>query len=91
MTTTNLPGRFFDRGPDGLEPRQAERYRKVPHPQKDDAMTVEAIAEDQVSEVLVFGDDDEALGLGFTQQIDVGVCTCASAAESTSWPSLRSH
>ena len=55
-------------------------------------MTVEAIAEDQVSEVLVFGDDDEALGLGFTQQIEVGrLQMAASAAESTSRPSLRSH
>jgi hypothetical protein len=34
-------------------------------------VTVEVIPEDQLSEVLVFGDDDEALGLDFAQQIGV--------------------
>jgi hypothetical protein len=35
-------------------------------------MTVEVIPEYQLSKVLIFGDDNEASGLGLAQQIGVG-------------------
>jgi len=62
----------LDQGPDLLETDQANRRGPILHSEQDHALAVRVVAKDDLTEVLVPGQHDIALGLGFRQQIGVG-------------------